>query len=133
MNSDTRFTLVPGQWLAMEAWMRGYPDPPHCSPIRVLEVTPSGTGRGELTLRFFHAAYPEGVQKKEYHLRVLHRGHNTLTLLRLDVPEPEMTLTLFPLQRPWVEKHFPDFAHPDGDSSESEMERRFGSNGAEAN
>lgn len=124
--AHARFTLMPGQWLAMEAWMRGFPDPPHCSPIRVLAVAPHGGGRGELTLRFFHAAYPEGVQEKEYRLRVLHRGHDALTLLRLDAPDSEMTLTLFPLHRGWVEKHFPALIHrEDQDAIGTVLERKF--------
>ena len=125
--AHTRFALAPGQWLAMEAWMRGFPDPPHCSPVRVLAVSPHGGGRRELTLRFFHATYPEGVREKEYHLRVLHRAHDTLTLLRLDAPDMEMTLTLFPLHSHWMEKHFPNPAEgSEPGSIERMLERRFG-------
>lgn len=106
------FTLCAGQWLAMEAWLRGAADQPQCSPVRIEEVIPQATGRGELRLRFFHAAYPEGVQEKEYLVRVLHRGRDTLTLLRLDAPEMEMVLILFAIEPHWMRLHFPGISLP---------------------
>jgi hypothetical protein len=57
------FTLRPGDWAAMEMWP-GYAEPsvPYFSPVRIEGVEPLKTGQRQILIRFFNAAYAEGVQ-----------------------------------------------------------------------
>lgn len=85
MSSDQMLQLVPHAWYAMEIFgASGAPTNPHVSPIFLKAVEPLKTGRGLLKVEFFHAYYPEGVQNKEYVLRVLHRSSSQFAAMKMN-------------------------------------------------
>jgi hypothetical protein len=109
--SMSSFTLVEGRWYAAEFIGDAYIDKGEgrsyisYSPIRVNSVSPLKTGRGELVLAFFHANYPEGVQGKSYHLRVVERQKNFLLAQRLN-QSPAQWLLIYEVTWKWLNKHF---------------------------
>jgi hypothetical protein len=86
----------------------GAPTNPHLSPIYVNAIKPLKTGQGILSLSFFHANYPEGVQNKEYVLRVLHRAPSHFAAVKTE-DEDQPLVIIFPLKSDWMGKHFPRF------------------------
>jgi hypothetical protein len=101
--------LVPNAWYAMEVFgASGAPTNPHLSPIFLKAVEPLKTGRGLLKVEFFHANYPEGVQNKEYVLRVLHRALSHFVAVKME-DEQQPLVVIFPMESDWIKTHFPNF------------------------
>jgi hypothetical protein len=101
--------LVPHAWYAMEVFgASGAATNPHVSPIFLKAVEPLKTGRGLLKIDFFHANYPEGVQDKEYVLRVLHRGPSHFAAMKME-DEQQPLVVIFPIESDWTKTHFPHF------------------------
>jgi hypothetical protein len=109
MSASEAFQLLAKKWYAMEVFgAGGAPTNPHLSPIYVNAIEPLKTGHGILRLTFFHANYPEGVQNKEYVLRVLHRGTFHLAAVKTE-NEDQPLVIIFPLESDWIQTHFPKF------------------------
>jgi len=60
-----RFTLRNKKWYACE-FIGDEFDQDKCSysPIRIIDIKPHGNGNRIITLKFFHANYPQGVQNE---------------------------------------------------------------------
>jgi hypothetical protein len=80
-------------------------------------VEPLKTGQGLLEIDFFHANYPEGVQNKEYVLRVIHRASSHIAAVKME-DDQQPLVVVFPMATDWIKTHFPHF-----DSSKCSMER----------
>ena len=105
-HDKPRFTLVPGQWYAVEiigdefshsSELRSY------SPIRVYAVRP--LGNRSISLSFYHANYPEGVRDKIYRLKTIERGQKYL-LARSIEHAPVRLLLVQEITWAWLRRHF---------------------------
>ena len=103
----TRFTLRPGGWYGMV--LTYPPGGQRVSPIFCHAAVPRQSGAGLIDLRFFHAEYPEGVQDKDYVLRVLRREHGYLLALNA-ISDGERCVLLTDLSPEWFEYHYPESA-----------------------
>ncbi|MCB2205031.1 hypothetical protein KQI65_09805 [bacterium] len=102
-----RFTIVPGNWYAMEFIMDSTDEVQRWySPVKVQRFSPRQSGGREFDLAFFHAAYPAGVQNKVYPLRTLFRTQSFMIAEHLDEPERRMTVLLHALSARWLKIHF---------------------------
>ena len=118
-----RFTLRPGRWYALEmlrddASMCG--PSRHYSPIQVHKLRPKGQGDSTMELEFFHANYPDGVQGKDYKLKVLERASGFLLAKSL-VHSPVRYLLIHELDPKWMRAHF-GLELPDGKSFQDWLE-----------
>ena len=103
--TQTLFTLVPRCWYAVELIGDEFGDALRSySPVRVDAVTPLGTGVGEMSVDFFHANYPEGVQQKSYRIQVVERQTRYLLARGLD-HTPARLLLIFEPTREWLKQH----------------------------
>ena len=97
------FTLTPRRWYAMLCIL---PDgTQHASPVWIFAAHARKTGAGLLEMDFWHANYPEGVQRKTYLLRVLRRAAAYLIAERHDEPEKSPVI-LAEVSREWLRAHF---------------------------
>ena len=105
------FTLRPGDWAAMEMWP-GYAEPsvPYFSPVRIDGVEPLKTGRQQILIRFFDAAYAEGVQDFSLRLQVLARTGTHLIARRTDPGVSDRIHCFAALTKAW----FLHFIFPEG-------------------
>ena len=117
-------TLESNHWYAMEVWAADWPECPHASPVRVLRVLPLKQGDGLLRLELFHAAYPEGVQRKEYTLRVLHRSAQVLIAVSAE-PSQDRTFAFFPLTADWFRAWWPELVRDPGVPLTDFLDRHF--------
>jgi hypothetical protein len=102
------FQLLPNKWYAVQIFSAsGAPTNPHTSPIFLHAIEPLKTGQGLLKIEFFHANYPEGVQSKEYVLRVIHRASTHLAGIKMD--DEQSLMVIFSMEKEWMEIHFPKF------------------------
>lgn len=113
-----RFTLERGRWYACELIGDEFSDvfgTDQCSysPIKIFDVSPAQTGDRTFRLHFYHANYPEGVQDKEYIMRMIERGTNMLLARSLEHTPPRF-LQIYEITSEWVSTHFPSMS-PDRD------------------
>ena len=111
-----RFTLHPGSWYAAEMFGDDISNVRHCSPIKVVAISPAQSGQRRFSLSFYHANYPEGVRDKVYTLQTLERGRQFILTRSIDHP-PSRLLLICPITAPWLQQHFGMVA-PDGDELE---------------
>ncbi len=76
----------------------------HYSPIKVEEAKPLKSGKGLLLVRFFHLNYSQGVQSKEYEVKVILRNEQCRSHRRPgSLPEtPKKIWTALPGKRVWI-------------------------------
>lgn len=77
------FTLKRGTWYGWQM-LPGYFQDPYYSPIKIFDVIPLKTGRGDLRIRFYNAFYVDGMTAFENTLRVIRRHEQFLVC---DLPE----------------------------------------------
>jgi len=113
-----RFTLRNKKWYACE-FIGDEFDRDKCSysPIRIIDIKPHRNGNRLITLKFFHANYPQGVQTKEYVLRTIERGKHFL-LSKSIYHNPCRFLQIYEMDEDWLKRHFP---HKDFDRLDSEV------------
>ena len=101
-----RFTLEINRWYACELVGDEF-DNDKCSysPIRVLSLETSGTGKRVFSLGFYHANYPEGVRDKLYTLQTIERGR-TYILARSTAHDPTRFLLCYDIDWEWLTRHF---------------------------
>ncbi len=114
------FSICPLRWYAMHIFLLSGEE--HLSPIWIFACTPQTPRRKLLTLHFWHANYPAGVQSKSYELRVIRREAGYLLAERRG--EPQKTLVLLSeITGDWLRAQFGEC--PDGDLQKW-LERRCG-------
>lgn len=115
MKARLQYTLQPGSWYACQFIGDEFVgESASCSPIKVLCVTPLKTGKGLMSLEFYHANYPEGVRTKEYVVKVLLRGARYV-LLQSTNHDPERVLLIHAIDSTWMRRYFPSVQLIEGD------------------
>jgi hypothetical protein len=108
--SRPRFTLLSRRWYAMEYWDSSENDFfVHASPILVFDALPRKTGKGVLTVAFFHLNYSEGVQNKEYELGILRRTWHYIMAERLDQAPSRPLVILKDMTWEWGVQHWSSY------------------------
>ncbi len=98
----------------------------HYSPIWVEEVCPLKTGKSLLLVKFFHAAYTQGVQDKGYTVQVLKRTAAYMLAFRVFPGDKETTSVIFQkISLEWLEEHFPGQFNSETDLA-TQLDRRSG-------
>lgn len=83
------------------------PDDGHAfSPIQIKDVRPLKTGKGLLELSFFHHNYPEGVQDKNYRLRIITHESTFIFAVREGMSGDVRYLLITDLSWLWLGKHY---------------------------
>jgi hypothetical protein len=104
--------LTPRHWYGWQM-LPGYDGEqyvPHFSPILLEEVTPRKTGKGILTVGFFNAFYPEGVQDFTLDLRILKRESSYLVgeILYEDARTRDRTAIISHIDLEWIRRFCPE-------------------------
>lgn len=76
------------------------------SPIWIIAVKPLESGRNELDLKLWDAAYCEGVQEKLYRLEIVARARGYLLALRKHGDAGQTALVLRSISHDWMRLHF---------------------------
>ena len=100
-----RFTLVVGNWYAVEIHEGSVGENCSYSPILIEGIIPAGSGKRVFSLSFYHAAYPEGVRDKIYTLKTIERTEQHLLSLSMD-HEPNRYLLISPISWQWMREHY---------------------------
>ncbi len=102
-----RFTLDEGQWYAVEFLGDEFVDFEEAkySPLRVISLLPTKTGKRVFKLEFYHANYPQGVQGKSYVLETIERGEEFMLAKSLE-HTPARILYIRHIDWDWLHKHF---------------------------
>lgn len=79
-----RFTLVVGDWYAVEFHEDQSGEARFYSPILIEGITPARTGKRLFELSFYHADYPDGVRDKTYKLQTIERTADHLLAQSVD-------------------------------------------------
>ena len=102
-----QFTLYPRMWYALE-YISDTLEDAHRSPIYIFSCSPKKSGKNLLTIEFFHANYPVGVQRKVYDLRVIKRVLDYLIADRVSAADENLpTVILSDISFKWLKSHFP--------------------------
>lgn len=104
-----RFTLEAGVWFAALKFGRlivGKQEFP--SPIRVLQVTPLGSGNQLLSVHCFQGNDPGGDGNRQYRLQTIERSETGL-LARVMGDSDAGYIHLTELSQSWMEYHFPQW------------------------
>lgn len=123
-----RFTLSPRRWYAMD-YTHSKPDGllEHFSPIWVRETIAHKTGKGLLSIDFWHVNYPEGVQGKVYEVYVLRRSWHYLVAELADYGADRPLLIVRDVSWGWLDQHFPDYARDrqPGEDIQAFLDRKY--------
>ena len=106
LNIDGKFLLEVGKWYACK-FMGDVLSVSYrlsLSPIRIDRITPLKTGKSILYINFFHLNYPEGVQDKEYQLKImLHKRRFILARSLSHSSDDPRILYIHEITKEWVQ------------------------------